>query len=477
MIRAASLVLAGLLTLVACTAVGVVAPSAAPAASTTVPGASTFDADRALAHLRYLADPGRGGRYSGSAGYRDAATYVADRFREIGLEPLGDDGTYFQHFPMPNVELAGKPVLRRESPDPKDYHHRVDFTESVGARAGSGSAAGPVVVVGGAARAGTQNDFAGVQTRGKIALVTGPASGNYVEAAYREGATAVLVVGDASIRYSYLPRFEMSTIPVMVITAAAADELLGPSGKRTSDVRSAVQARRADPNAPAPAFDLATTRMSVSVPLTAVHDVDGINVVGVLRASDPEGAKRAVLVGGHLDGIGTDPDGLVFSAANDNASGPAITIEVARALAARRSELHHSVAFVAFAGEEEGLLGSEAYASRMAAIPGRVESLIAMLNLDVIGCCGERLGVSNESPTLQQEIRAVAARLNVPVTTFGGGSDQSSFARRRVPAALIAWERPILHTKDDTIALIERWRIKDAGDVVTETAREVATKD
>ncbi len=376
MIRGASgLLAAAALAVGACGGVVPVAVAPSPGASAAA-GSGTFDADQALAHLRYLADPSRGGRYSGSAGYRDAATYVAERFREIGLEPLGDDGTYFEHFAMPNVELAAKPVLRRESPDAKAYRHRVEFTESIGGRAGSGSAEGTVVVVGGAARTGTQNDFTGVQARGKIALVTGPTSGNYVEAAYQEGALSVLVVGDASIRYSYLPRFEATTIPAVVITAAVADELLAPSGKRVGDVRAAVQARRADPNAPSPAFDL-PTRLTVNVSLTPVRDVDGINVVGLLRAGDPEGAKRAVLVGGHLDGIGTDPDGSVFSAANDNASGPSIAIEVARALAARRDQLRHSVVFVAFAGEEEGLLGSEAYATRMAAIPGRVESLIA----------------------------------------------------------------------------------------------------
>ena len=60
----------------------------------------------------------------------------------------------------------------------------------------------------------------------------------------------------------------------------------------------------------------------MSLPLTPVHDVEGVNVVGLLRGTDPELSKRAVLVGGHLDGVGTDPDGTVFPGANDNASGP-----------------------------------------------------------------------------------------------------------------------------------------------------------
>src|SRR5438552_17337445 len=98
----------------------------------------------------------------------------------------------------------------------------------------------------------------------------------------------------------------------------------------------------------------------MSVSLTPIHDVDAINVVGVLRAPDPNNAARAVLVGGHLDGVGTDPNGAVFQAANDNASGPSVTIEVARALVASRSALNHSIVLVAFVGDEEGLSAPEA---------------------------------------------------------------------------------------------------------------------
>ena len=49
----------------------------------------------------------------GTAGFEDAARYMADRFREIGLEPAGDDGTYFQRFPVKLVDLAGTPALSR----------------------------------------------------------------------------------------------------------------------------------------------------------------------------------------------------------------------------------------------------------------------------------------------------------------------------------------------------------------------------
>src|SRR5947208_1071394 len=347
-------------------------PSVNPAVST-----STFDGARAKAHVDYLADPARAGRYSGSVGYLDAATYVAERFREIGLEPAGDSGTFFQHFTMPIVDLTAMSVLATGE---KGYRPRVDFTESVGGRSGSGSVEAEISVVGGAARSGGQNDFAGANVRGKVALITGPGApggASVVESAYQEGAAAVLVIGGATLRYSFAPRFQTMTIPTLVITEDVANELMAPSGKKVSDERAAVQARRSDPAAPLSGFDV-PAGVRVSVSLTAVHDVDAINVVGLLRAPDEASGKRAVLVGGHLDGVGTDPDGSVFQAANDNASGPAVTIEVARTLSAARSSLVHSLVFVAFAGEEEGYFGSEAYVAQAATKPGRGESLIEM---------------------------------------------------------------------------------------------------
>ncbi|HUQ41668.1 MAG TPA: M20/M25/M40 family metallo-hydrolase [Candidatus Limnocylindrales bacterium] len=448
--------------------------AARSSASTAVaPGTITFDGARAYEHLAYLADPARAGRFTGSSGYDDAARYIADRFRDLGLEPGGDNATYFQRFPASIVDLAGTPTLSRTGANAKSWTHRVDFTESVGGRAGNGQAEAMLAVVGGGAAGAGQDDFAGVDVRGRIAVVTGPTMTGYQEQIYQRGGVGILIVGEASLKYSYIAQFFAQTLPVLVITETAGDQLLAPAGKTVSQVRDAVRARRADARAPESAFGVDTT-VRMSVPLTPVHEVQATNVVGILRATGAD-ASRAVLIGGHLDGVGTDPNGAVFAAANDNASGPAIAIEVARALASRRDELRRSVVFVAFAGEEQGFLGSEAYVARMSASPGRVESLVAMLNLDVIGCCGETLEASNESKPLQDRFAAAAQRANVPFRGIsGGGSDQQTFAKRGVPSTLILWSDYILHTIADTISKVDQRHLQRAGDVVTAVALELA---
>jgi hypothetical protein len=309
--------------------------------------------------------------------------------------------------------------------------------------------------------------------KGRVALVTGPTAQGYQENIVQRGGVGILVVGRADIKYSYVAQLFSETIPVLVISEATGDELLRPAGKTVAQVRDAVRARRANSGAPSVGFAM-DTNVRMSVPVTPVHQVQAMNVVGLLRANGPD-ASRAILVGGHLDGVGTDPNGTVFAAANDNASGPSITIEIARVLAAHRAELKRSVVFVAFSGEEEGFLGSQSYIARMSQSPGRLESLVAMINLDVIGCCGDVLEATGESRSLQERVRAAAVRQGVQFSAVsGGGSDQESFNRRGVPVVMVLWNDYILHTTQDTVAKVDVRHLQRAGDVVAQVALELA---
>ena len=286
------------LTLSACAPLGAGVPQPRTASPSSVPSAGTrasatrtvapaalgFDGAKAHEHLVYLADPARGGRFTGSSEFEDAARYVADRYREIGLEPGGDNGTFFQRFPVQIVDLAGTPTLSRTGSGAKSWTHRVDFTESVGGRAGNGSAEAPLAVVGGASAALGQDDFAGVDVRGHIAMVTGPAVTGYQEQVVQRGGVGILVVGDASLKYSYLAQFFAQTIPVLVITEVTANELLAPAGRTVADVRDAVRIHRANPLSAQSGFAVDTT-VRMSVPLTPVHEVQATNVVAVLRGT------------------------------------------------------------------------------------------------------------------------------------------------------------------------------------------------
>jgi hypothetical protein len=454
-------------------------PSARPL-STPTDAYPDVDGARALEHVAYFADRARGGRFSGSPGYDDAARYVADRFKEIGLEPWGDNGTYFERFKMPLVDLAATPVLDRLGTDPRRFTHRTEFTERVGGLFGSGGGEGALVFIGSGQTTPGASDFDTVDVRGKIAIViTGGRNDPARELVARGAIGAIYVSTGTLLKFSYIARFESTTIAGVLVTSAVADDLLAPSGKKLTELVAAVQTQLrgagSSPPPPSPAFEL-PVRLRIGVSLTPVRQIDATNVVGLLRGKDPEDAKRAVLVGGHLDGVGTDPDGTVFPAANDNASGPALTIEVARALVARRAELRHSIVFTAWAGEEEGLLGSDAFATQFSALPGRRESLLGYVNLDVVGCCGGSVSASTESDAMVQRVQQAAERLNVPFVKGGrGSSDQESFSKRGVPATLLDWgDIGVIHTTGDTLDKVTADRLRTIGRIAALVALEMA---
>ena len=122
---------------------------------------------------------------------------------------------------------------------------------------------------------------------------------------------------------------------------------------------------------------------------TPLAGARGRNVIGVLKGRDPALADEYIVIGAHYDHLGTggaggslDPDsaGVPHNGADDNASGVAAVLEIARRLSAARPV--RSVIFVAFSGEEEGLLGSAHYV-KYPPVPN--EQVVAMLNFDMVG--------------------------------------------------------------------------------------------
>ena len=464
-----------------------VSPLVGPAAALT--GITKqFDGGRARADLAYIADPARGGRYTASPGYQQAAAYMVDRFRSLGLEPAGDNGGYYQSFTMADVGLTAMPSLQRLGADPKTYRPRIDFNESIGGRRGGGTADGKVIYVGGGNKIPGYSDYEGTHPEGNIVMIAGPAMANVdrIDIARREGAVGVITVGFGDlIKPSYIAAFEAETIPVLNVSAGVANELIAASGKNIVDLNQSLidRQRRAQTRpslraeVPTPISFDTDTRIRFTVPLGPVRQITGQNVVGILRGSDPQRADRFVLVGGHLDGIGTDPDGTVFPAANDNGSGPAVTLEIARVLAANRAMLKNSIIFVAFAGEEEGLVGSEFFANRSLTTPLRPSNILAFVNLDVSGCCGDTLAGSDESFAMHARLAGAADRLGY---SFGyvpavGGSDHLSYTRRGVPAAMVGWtEFGGFHTVRDTLDTVTAEHLAMAGRVATQTILELA---
>ena len=105
----------------------------------------------------------------------------------------------------------------------------------------------------------------------------------------------------------------------------------------------------------------------------------------------------------------------------------------------------------------------------MTTIPGRPESLIAYVNLDVVGCCGVGMGASEESPTLFARAKRAAEAEGIGLSPSRGSSDQASFVRRRVEVVHLLWsETGAIHTLRDTADKTSATSLDAVGETVAD---------
>ncbi|MFC1707392.1 M20/M25/M40 family metallo-hydrolase [Planctomycetota bacterium] len=167
------------------------------------------------------------------------------------------------------------------------------------------------------------------------------------------------------------------------------------------------------------------------------------NVLGVLPGTNPDKNRESVVVGAHYDHLGLGwPDvhdgdeGEVHNGADDNASGVAVLLELARVL--QRSPQERTVIFAAFTGEEAGLLGSRHFLGHSGSY--RPEGIVGMVNLDTVGRLESRkltvFGVGSARQMIHVVMGAgyVTGLETEPVSDDPGGSDQVSFLEKGVPA-------------------------------------------
>jgi hypothetical protein len=364
------------------------------------------------------------GRASGTDGGARAARYLAHRLAAMGLRPGGDAGTFFQSFGVGSVTGAAvDTVLERVAQPAAPLIVGRDWLPHGGSLEGDVTA--PVVWIRRASAPGQESDgYAGVDVKGKIALVldAGARDATRLEqliAARRHGAAAVLIAGDS------LPAVSATETAVKLVSASttrsAIDGLLASAG--TSTARLA-----ATPSGVIPGLSLRIRVRLDRQPRTTA------NVIGILPGTDPTLASEAVVLGAHYDHLGRS-GGAVHPGADDNASGTAVVLGLARALAAAGG-LPRTVVVALFSGEEIGLLGSAHYV-RQPSVP--IDRTAAMLNFDMVGRMRQgRMNVGGvESAALLRALVAEVAqgdRLDIAIRDSPyGPSDHASFYAAGVP--------------------------------------------
>ncbi len=193
-----------------------------------------------------------------------------------------------------------------------------------------------------------------------------------------------------------------------------------------------------------------------------------VNVLAGIPGSDPDRRAETVIVGAHRDHFGTQA-GLLFAGADDNASGTAVLLEVARALAQTGLKPKRSILFISFSGEEQGLLGSRMYVERAVAPLGSTK---AMINVDHAGIGNGRLtvGVTGlEKPVAAEAGHAAGLADKIDLFGFFPGGDHVPFKEAGVPTVTVvsSGHHPDFHQPTDTADRVQPAILEAAARYVT----------
>lgn len=461
------------------------------------PGGATITAEQCREWLGYLAADDLAGRATGTPGFKKAADYVAAHFAEFGLEPVGDDGTYFQAVPWARLVAVPAQTSLRLLDSTGKAVFEVRAGEGLGGSLTEQSKGEYDLVFLKADAA----DAVGDDLEGKAVLLLDESRrrGRWspvARALMRARPGVVVAIDDAQAKQE-LPvrtrftgrgrrtqgRFRRPNR--FAITEAAARLLLEGAGVEADLIGGKPGAT------PVPDVRLAT---QVTIRQEAVF---AANVVGLLRGRDPQLATEIVGVGSHLDHIGTR-GGQINNGADDDGSGTTGVLAVARAFSKNPHKPRRSLLFMCFAGEENGLIGSRYYTENPI-FPNA--SMVAELQMDMIGRNEERVdrrtGEILEGPEenenslhligtkkLSMELHELCVELNREHVGFDleydeedvfYRSDHANFARQNIPIAFFfTGFHPQYHRPDDTVDRINFPKLVRVAQLVYAIAFELA---
>jgi len=438
--------------------------SPSPALAGAVPADPITRADL-MAHVEVLASDAMEGRRTGEPGAERAAAYIAAEFRRLALLPGGDHGSYFARFSAPLGARAGtgsRLALVTRGGTVELVPDR-DWRPLAFAAPTRGILRAPVVFCGYgiAASEPAYDDYAGIDVRGKVALVLRLEPGAGDSLSPFDGTRLTV---HADLRNKAKTAFDHGAAGLLVVTGPAEPDSLLAFDDQAAAGSGHLPAAQVGRDALARAlaaegFDLAAAQAAIdrsyrpcSTPLALAAELavdvepvvaEAFNVIGILPGSDPDSQRTAIVIGAHYDHLGWGGRGSlnpglreIHNGADDNASGVAAMLEIAAAAATGPPPPARTLVFAAFTGEEVGLLGSTRYVEHPA---WPLAATRAMLNIDMIGRGPNKeiqvagLGTSPRFRSLIDEgARAVELK---PVINEGGygPSDQTPFYARNIP--------------------------------------------
>jgi hypothetical protein len=450
---------------------------------------SGFDGATALQHVKVLASDSLRGRYSGFAGADKAERYIAEHFADLNLEePFGRDG-YFHRFNYGAGEYLMPSGLIAHFPDGSTDTAQFWREINIFKYSGFGKVSGRLVFVGYGVSAPEEgwDDYAGIDVKGAIVLAWRGVpqlegkdfgkwgmSGKKSSFALEQGAVGFLYCeNDPPKLATIMEEYYREKLPAAWVSKSFADSLLKGTGK-TKD-----QWKKLADSSGTPVSRVLDVSVQLQVSGKYYPKRKTSNLGGLLLGSDPALRNEVILIGAHMDHHGVDPAGNLYPGADDNASGTATMMELARAFADAKPRLKRSVMFMGFACEEEGLVGSTAFVKEMRMPKGL--GIVAMLNMDMVGQGNCSLGVGgiDEFPVLGEAMfKDWPDSAQKPLEFWGlyPGSDHSPFEEAGIPAYVIGarGDHPNYHTPGDSVGNIKPEVMKAVGDMMFHCAAALA---
>jgi hypothetical protein len=464
----------------------------------------TADPSRYLDDIKSLTAPSMEGRGDDTKGLARAAHLLEKRYHELGLKPAGTN-SYFQPFTViTGAKLQADNRFSVQEGDQKQglklNQDFVPFSFS-----SSGSVSAPVVFAGFGASADEfgYDDYAGVDVKDKIVVILRYEPAGFAEKsgntgltrhsqliskainARNHGAKAVVLVNgklgegedDLLTRFGSVSGPANTGIVLVQVKNDVADRWFHAAGKSMADVQGQINHATKPQSFAFPE----TLHMSINVDIETTRATVN-NVLAYLPGKTDEyviiGAHYDHLGRGNYDSLAPSQIGQIHPGADDNASGTAGVLELARVFAPLKGQLQRGVLFASFAGEELGLLGS-AHWVQEPTLP--LDKAVAMLNMDMIGRIKDDkvyIGGIGTGSTLKPMLEKAEAKSNFKVEYSAGGysaSDHTSFVTKHIPVLFFfSGLHSDYHKPSDTWEKINPQAAARLVDVVGNTGLELA---
>jgi Zn-dependent M28 family amino/carboxypeptidase len=460
-----------------------------PASSTSAPAASSsakvpigqlpsIDTNALLEHTKMLSSDEYEGRAPGTKGEELSVSYIADRFKKVGLEAGNTDGTYVQKVPLVGITPDPAPLVFKKGAQQQTLKWKDDvvaWTKHVADTASLNNSELVFVGYGVVAPEFNWDDYKGVDVKGKTLVmlvndppVPDPSNPNELdpktfggkamtyygrwtykyEIAAQKGAAGALIVhetGPAGYGFNVVqgktgeqfdlvtPDKNMGRVAIEAwITLDQGKKLLQSAGQDFDALKKQAATR-----------DFKPVPLGVTASMTLhnkLRTIDSQNVLGRLEGSDPAHKDEYVVYTAHWDHFGKSADGI-FHGAEDDALGCAALIEVARAFTKLPSPPRRSILFLAVTAEEQGLLGSQYYSVTPIYPLAKTVADINMDSWNVHGRTKDMTLVGFGASDLDDYARDAAAEQGrvvhgdaEPEKGFYYRSDHFNFAKQGVPA-------------------------------------------